>query len=176
MLPPDAGAVPAPPAQPAGLHCGAFSGRESFRQLIRDALACAAQEGWPELILSDASFEDWPLNERATAEALQAWARSGRRMTLLARRWDDVPRQHARFVNWRVRWGHLITAWACPSAQTLEFPSAIWSPQWVLERRDKDNFAGWCGNEARRRLLCRETLGEWIKKSTPGFPASVLGL
>lgn len=158
------------------LHSGVFSGREPFRQLVRDALACAAREGWPELILSDATFEDWPLNERATVESLGAWAQTGRRMTLLARRWDDVPRRHARFVTWRVRWAHIVTAWACPSAQVLEFPSAIWSSQWVLERRDIDNFTGVCGNEPRRRLLCRETLAEWSKKSTPGFPASVLGL
>ncbi len=176
MQAPDATPPPASVSASVILHAGAFAGREQFRQLLRDALAMAAHEGWLEIILSDATFEDWPLDERATAEALHAWAQSGRRMTLMARRWDDVPRRHARFVTWRIRWAHIINAWACPSAQALDFPSAIWSPQWVLERRDKDNFAGMCGNEPRRRLLCREMLAEWLKKSTPGFPASVLGL
>jgi hypothetical protein len=58
---------------------GRFEGREAFRQnVVRDALACAAREGWRELILSDADFHDWPLGERAVIDSLGAWARSGR--------------------------------------------------------------------------------------------------
>ena len=52
-------------AAAAPLPSGRFEGREAFRQLVRDGLARAAQEGWRELILSDASFEEWPLGERA---------------------------------------------------------------------------------------------------------------
>ena len=51
--------------------------------------------------LSDANFHDWPLGERAVVESLQAWARSGRRMTLRARTYDEVICRHARFVRWR---------------------------------------------------------------------------
>ncbi len=50
---------------------GRFEGREAFQKLVRDALACAAQEGWRELIVSDANFHDWPLGERAVVESLQ---------------------------------------------------------------------------------------------------------
>jgi peptidyl-tRNA hydrolase len=81
------------------------------------------------LILSDASFLDWPLGERAVAESLQAWSRPGRRkVILLARRYDEVMRRHARFVKWRQTWSHIIEARGCPSADELEFPSVIWSP------------------------------------------------
>ena len=55
---------------PVTLPEGRFEGRVAFQQLVRDALACAAQEGWNEIILSDASFEDWPLGERAVVESL----------------------------------------------------------------------------------------------------------
>lgn len=153
-----------------------FEGRDEFRQLVRDALACAARDGWREIILSDANFEDWPLGERAVAESLQAWSSGGRRITLLARRWDGVVRQHARFVQWRGRWSHVITALACPSADPLELPSAIWSPAWVLERRDIERCNGYCGSEPERRLLLRERLNEWLLKATPSFPATTLGL
>ena len=37
---------------------GRFEGIESFRQLVRDALATAAREGWKEIVLADASFAD----------------------------------------------------------------------------------------------------------------------
>ena len=42
----------------AALPAGRFEGRNDFQQLVRDALACAAREGWREIILSDATFED----------------------------------------------------------------------------------------------------------------------
>lgn len=153
-----------------------FEGRKAFTQLVRDALACAAREGWREIVLSDAGFADWPLGERAVADALQAWSRTGRRMVLLAKRYDQVVRQHARFVQWRGKWSHIITATACPSADALDLPSAIWSPAWVLERRDLERSTGYCGSEPERRVALRESLNEWLQKSTPAFPASTLGL
>jgi hypothetical protein len=159
-----------------GLPSGRFEGREAFRQLVRDALATAAREGWREIVLSDASFADWPLGERAVAESLQAWSRTGRSMVLLAKNYDGVRRQHARFVQWRVTWSHIVSASACPAADPLELPSAIWSPGWVLERRDIERCNGYCGSEPERRLGLREVLNEWMQKSTPSFASTTLGL
>lgn len=164
------------PAGDAPLPSRRFEGREEFRQLVRDALACAAREGWREIILSDPDFDDWPLGERAVAESLQAWAGAGRRMVLLARNYDAVLRRHARFVQWRRHWSHIVTAAACANADRLDLPSALWSPVWVLERRDLDRSNGFCGSEADRRVLLRETLNEWLQRSTPAFPATTLGL
>lgn len=163
-------------AVPPGLHAGRFEGRDAFQQLIRDALAAAAREGWRELILCDANFEEWPLGERAVAQSLQDWSQSGRKCILLARKWDDVIRRHARFVTWRKTWSHIIDARACPSADPLDLPSAIWSPAWVMERRDLERSVGYCGPEADRRLALRESLNEWLARSSPSFPAVTLGL
>ncbi len=144
---------------------------------IRDALATAAREGWREIILSDANFHDWPLGERAVVESLQAWAHSGRRMTLLARTYDEVIRRHARFVRWRGTWDHILTCRASPVADSLDIPSAIWSPEWVLHRLDPDRCVGVTGSEPERRVFLHEVLGEWVRsKSTPGFPSTTLGL
>jgi len=167
--------APESPA-PVELPSGRFEGREQFQQLVRGALAQAAREGWRELVLSDASFEDWPLGERAVAESLQAWSKTGRKCILLARKYDDVVRRHARFVTWRRTWSHIIEARACSAADPLELPSALWSPRWVLERRDLERSIGWCGGEPERRLLLRESLAEWLQKSSAAFPATTLGL
>ena len=153
-----------------------FEGREEFRQLVRDALACAAREGWREIILCDPDFEEWPLGERAVAESLQSWSRGGRKMVLLARSYDVLLRQHARFVQWRRLWSHIVTAVACPAADRLDVPSALWSPAWVLERRDIERSNGYCGSEPERRVLLRENVNEWLLKATPAFPATTLGL
>lgn len=155
---------------------GRFAGREEFRQLVRDALACAARDGWPQIILSDATFEDWPLGELAVAASLTAWARSGRKMTLLAHRYDGVIRQHARFVNWRIQWAHLLDCRRCAAVDAQSFPSAIWSPAWVLRRLDLERSTGISGVEPERRVLLHEDLQTCLRQSSPGFPAVTLGL
>jgi len=164
-----------PNAAPA-LPSGRFTGREAFRQLVRGALACAALEGWREIILSDASFEDWPLGEREVAQSLQEWSSTGRRCTLLAKHYDEVVRHHARFVNWRKTWSHIIEARGCGFADPLDLPSAIWSPGWVMQRLDPERCNGVSGSEPDRRVLLRENLQEWLQKSAPSFPAVTLGL
>ncbi len=163
-------------AAPAGLPAGRFTGRQDFQQLVRDALACAAREGWREIILCDADFQDWPLGERAVAQSLQDWSAAGRRCTLLARRWEGIALRHARFVAWRRTWAHIIEARACASADPMDLPSAIWSPGWVMQRLDIERCNGVSGSEPERRVLLRETLQEWLLKSSPSFPATTLGL
>ena len=124
--------------EPGAAVGAVLPGAIAFQQLVRDALACAAREGWREIILCDPDFGDWPLGERAVAQSLQAWSAAGRRCTLLARRYDEVVRRHARFVNWRTTWSHIVEARACASADPLELPSAIWSPGWVMQRLDPE--------------------------------------
>lgn len=167
----DDGETPGP-----GAGAGRFHGRTEFQQIVRDALARAAEDGWREIIFSDATFEDWPLGERVVSEALQAWSKSGRRFVMMATRYDDVLRRHARFVTWRRTWGHIIDCWACPGADLTDFPSAIWSPAWALVRLDPQHSAGVHTTEPSRRLQLHESLMEWQRKSSPGFPATTLGL
>jgi hypothetical protein len=87
-----------------------------------------------------------------------------------------VVRRHARFVTWRRTWSHIVEARACPSADPLELPSAIWSPAWVMQRVDPERCNGYSGREPERRVLLRESLNEWLLKSSPSFAASTLGL
>ena len=164
------------PEKSDSLPSGRFSGREAFEALVRDALACAAQEGWPQIILSDATFEDWPLHERSVAESLQAWSKTGRQMVILASRYDEVIRHHARFVSWRTTWGHIINSRVCRSIAPTDFPSAIWSPQWALHRIDPVRSVGVCGQDRERLVHLKEALDELLRNSSPGFASTTLGL
>lgn len=168
--------MPAEAGEHAPLPVGRWSGREAFVQTLRDALACAAREGWRELVISDANFEDWPLHERAVVDALHAWARPGRRFTMLATRYESVQRRQPRFASWRQTWGHLIECRLCRQADPLDFPSALWSPVWVLQRHDIERCVFVTDVDAARRVNLRQILDESIRNSSPGFPASVLGL
>jgi hypothetical protein len=162
------------PAQP--LPGGRFAGREDFARLVRDALAAAARDGWKEIILSDATFEDWPLRERALVESLQAWSAAGRRLVMLASRYDELQRHHPRFVAWRKTWDHIIDCRVWRGATGIGFPSAIWSRAWFLQRLDPQRSSGICGADPERSRQLRELLNEKIRNSSPGFPASTLGL
>ncbi len=164
--------VPDAPALPHGR----FEGRVAFKQWVRDALQCAAREGWREIVVSDANFEDWPLGERAVCDALAAWSGTGRKFVMLACNYDELVRRHARFVVWRRTWSHLIECHACTRADPLELPSAMVSPAWAMRRLDPLHCTGVGGNEPERRVQVREVLNEWLRKSAPAFPSSVLGL
>ena len=114
--------------------------------LVAEANRFPAGQVWIDLARERASM---PLL------ALSPNLMTGRRMTLLARGYDDVIRRHARFVSWRRTWAHIIEARACRQADPLELPSAVWSPGWVLQRLDPERSNGVCGDAPQRRLLLR---------------------
>lgn len=165
-----------PACLPQGLFAGPFSGRMAFAQLVRDALATATREGWRELVLCDATFEDWPLRERSVAESLYAWAKAGRKLTVLATTYEGVLRNQPRFVAWRNTWSHIVECRRCRAADPLDFPSALWSGAWVMQRLDLARSTGVSGPEASRRVRLRELLDEKLRASSPGFAATTLGL
>jgi len=158
------------------LPTGRMEGRQVFTDLVRQALALAAREGWPQLILSDANFTDWPLGERAVIESLQAWSFQGREIHFLARDFGPLRLAHPRLVAWRTTWSHRVQAHAVPSASGSELPSAIWSPGWTLERLDPVRCTLVASTDARRRTNLRERLDACWHKGSPSFAASTLGL
>lgn len=161
---------------PVQLPDGRFAGPRAFGQHIADALACAASEGWKTLLWCDFNFEDWPLNTLEVHDALNQWARPGRRLVLLAVRYDDMVRRHPRFVNWRRRWDHLLDCRLGRAAVADDFPSALVGPRWFLQRIDRQRSVHLCGQGAEQLFSLREALDQRIRESVPGFPASTLGL
>ncbi len=155
---------------------GPFTGPTAFADLIRNALLRANNEAWSEMVWSDATFEDWPLYEKTVVEGLNAWSRKGRKLTLLAHHFDAMRRLHPRFVEWRVRWDHLLECRVCKGVEASEFPSALWTPTWALRRLDLVRSTGVATTEPRMRLLLREELEQRKRQSSPGFSATLLGL
>lgn len=163
-------------AAPVVLLEGRFNGRTEFAELIRHALAVAAAQGWREVIWSDPDFADWPLGERAVAQALNDWSKSGRKLTMLAGNYDAVLRQHARFVTWRRTWSHIVECRKSEAASAGSLPSALWSPEWIFERLDIERSTGVASVNAAGRIALKERLHERLLNSSAAFPATVLGL
>ena len=155
---------------------GRLEGRQVFADLVRQALVCAAREGWTHIILSDPDFADWPLGERVVIDALQAWAGRGRHIQFMARDFGPLRQLHPRLVQWRVTWSHLVQAHACTSLVGTELPSAIWSPGWTLERLDSLRCTLVASVDARRRLALKERLDTCWSMGSPSFAATTLGL
>ena len=109
-------------------------------------------------------------------EALTAWVRRAQRLVMLAKTYDEVPRQHAQFVEWRRLWSHKIECRQCKEADASELPSALWSPVWAVQRLDRLHSNGVCGTDPGRRKALREEIDGWLARSTSGFPAYTLGL
>ncbi len=161
---------------PEALPEGRMEGREAFVGLIRAALSSAARQGWSPLVLSDADFADWPLGERAVLESLNAWATSGRQMHFLAKDFNVMRERHPRLVQWRTTWSHLVDARVCSGAAGEGLPSALWTPQWTLERLDARRCTLVASTQVSSRLALRERIDDCWQRGAPGFPASVLGL
>ena len=87
-----------------------------------------------------------------------------------------MQRIHHRFVDWRVRWDHLVECRVCKGFDEADFPSAFWTPTWAMRRLDLQRSTGVASVEPRMRMLLREELEERKRQSSPGFPASILGL
>ena len=165
-----------PPEFDAARLSGRFTNQDAFAGMVRHALQRAATEGWPEIILSDASFEGWPLGETSTIHALQAWAKPGRRLVMLAGRFDLLIRQQPRFVAWRKAWSHLVDGRLCPPSALAGLPSAIWSRHWFLSRTDLEACIGQFGVDRVRLLALHEALQSKLNVSAAGFAPTTLGL
>ena len=159
------------------LPAGSFIGLETLRARLCAGLTAAAGAGWHELILCDADFRDWRLGQREVVASLQTWMRGGaRRLTLLARSYDELPRRHARFVEWRRLWAHRIECRQCRAADAHDLPSGLWYPAWALQCINPQLGSGLCGADPAQRAGLRQQIDGWLARSTPGFPAHPPGL
>ena len=155
---------------------GKFSGHVAFSQLIRDGLQSASQQGWQQMVWCDVNFEDWPLREKVVVDALYAWAQRGRQLTMLAHSYESVVRYQPRMVAFRKSWGHIVDCRLCKQVDVAKFPSIMWSPVWAVKRTEFDSCSGFATSDVRKRVQLQEELRESQRHSSPGFPATVLGL
>lgn len=162
---------------------GPFDGPGEFADRLRHVLAGAASQGWTEVVLSDPDFADWPLGERAVVQCFQDWAARGRSLCLIAGHFGVFDRHHARFVQWRRMWDHIIQCRACTpgrggslGAGAHDVPSAVWTPHGYLHRIDSERSRGVSDVDAAGRVALRHALDDCFQKGRPAFAASVLGL
>jgi hypothetical protein len=155
-----------------------LSSRGDCLEALRQAFAQAAHVGCRELWLCDVDYVDWPLSERAVIESLSQWAYSHRKLTMLAGSFDEFARRHARWIDWRRQWSHVVECRALDDQmESSQIPTLFLGPGVVTLRIfDKLHYRGSVSHKPADAIGCRELVDDLLQHSSEAFPATTLGL
>lgn len=163
------------PASAAGTQ--AFDSRDGFQQALREAFSAVAVHGGRELWLCDSDYADWPLGERAVLESLTQWAYAHRKLVVMAASFDEIVRRHARWIDWRVQWAHIVECRTVHEDEAPEMPSLLFAPGCIAVRRlDVRLQRGRVYRDAADIARCKEWIDAITQRSSEAFPATTLGL
>lgn len=172
----------APADQRDDLFQGAPSGRidgwRDFADRLRAAVAMGTTEA-ADWRWCDTDFSRWPIGDKAVVEALQQGVLTHARthLTLLAASFDEVPRQHPRWVAWRFPWMHRVRC-----AQTLEEdasrlrPMLVWPGKVGLRLLDSTLGVGVWSTDPATLHGWQEEFDVILQRSTEAMPGTTLGL
>lgn len=154
-----------------------FESCSEFQHALREAFAEVARHGGRELWLCDRDFADWPLGERAVIESLTQWAYAHRKLVVLAASFDEVVRRHARWLDWRVHWSHIVECRTVHEDEAPQMPSLLFAPGCIGVRRlDDQIYRGRVYREDSDLARCQEWIDAIAQRSTEAFPVTTLGL
>jgi hypothetical protein len=156
----------------------AIDGRAGFIAALRWAFGTAFEQGARRIVCCDAAFADWPLDDPALLQGLTTWLkRPQRRLVLLARSYDEVPRRCPRFTAWRNDWAHAIEAWIAPEEMAADLPTVLVSDGAVcVHLIDALHWRGRAELDERRARQWCEELDVVLQRSERGFGVNTLGL
>jgi hypothetical protein len=154
-----------------------IASRLQFHDALRRAFEAAADARAMEIVLCDADFSDWPLGERTVVDALTRWAAPRRRLQLLAGSFDALARRHARWVEWRRAWSHVVECRANDEIEAAQIPSVCLVPGLMaVQLLDPVHHRGYASRDASDVQACREVIDAVSQRSMPAFPSTTLGL
>ncbi len=151
--------------------------RNEFHDALREAFGAMASTGCREAWICDDDFTDWPLNERAVVEHLAQWALPHRKLTVVARTFEEFARRHPRWVEWRRQWSHVVECRSLEEAQPGDLPPMLLAPGLVVVRLfDAIHLRGSVSHDVADAVQGRELIDAVLQRSAEAFPATILGL
>lgn len=152
--------------------------RAEFEAAVRWGVRAAIARDARRLSMLDADFAFWPLDDTALLAELTQWLhRPQRKLVLLARDYEELPRTHPRFIGWRRDWTHAIEAWALPADVQLELPTLLLDDGPVsVHLIDAVHWRGRASVDARAAHLWRENVDALLQRSESALPGHHLGL
>ena len=154
-----------------------ITSRSEFHAALHSALAEAAAVGCREIWLCDENFADWPLGERAVVESFSQWAGSHRRLTLIARSFDEVARLHSRWNEWRRQWAHIVHCRSNVELESGQMPSVLFATGLLsVSLVDPVRYRGRFSHDAADGVRCRELIDAVLQRSEEAYPVTTTGL
>lgn len=152
--------------------------RSDFEAALQWGVAQAAARRARRLTFVDPDFAIWPLDDATLIAALTGWLQlPQRKLVLLARHYEEMPRLHSRFVGWRRDWAHAVEAWALPQDVQMEVPTLLVDDGPVsVHLIDAVHWRGRASLEERAAHLWRESVDALLQRSETAFPVHHLGL
>ncbi len=151
--------------------------RSAFQEALRSALLSLRTLSCRQVFLSDLDFADWPLSDPEVIDALGQWAASHRSLTLLASHFDAFPRHHARWINWRQPWSHIVSCQVADEADVPQLLTQLFIPgQVVIRLVERSAFRGSVARGEGDLAQAEEGLASILQRSQASFPATTLGL
>ena len=156
----------------------AIDARSSWLQALRWGFGAAIGAGARRIICVDPDFAHWPLNDATLHGALGAWLRlPQRRLVLLAAHFDELRRQHPRFVVWRRDWVHAVSAFAAPEELAGSLPSRlVCDAQVSVQLFDAVHWRGRADRDPRSAHLLQVETEASLQHASPAMAVNVLGL
>jgi hypothetical protein len=150
----------------------------SWHDAVRWGLGHAQAAEARTITCIDPSFESWPLGDAELLQGLANWLRRpGRRLLMLAASYDEVPRCHPRFVQWRRDWAHAMQTLRVPAELAIDLPSLLLDDLAVsVQLIDPEHWRGRASLDKRTRWLWQEKTDVVLQRSEPAFAVTTLGL
>lgn len=175
-------AEPAPqqtvPAAAAAAAAPRIDSRAGFSAAVRWGLERAHARAARRIVCVDPDFDDWPLDDPALIETLARFVSlPQRQLVLLATRFDQVPRRHPRFVQWRRHWSHAVVAFSPTEELDAALPTLLLDDGPLVVRLiDRNHWRGRASEDAREARLLRDEIDVVLQRSGPAFAVTELGL
>ena len=154
-----------------------ITSRSEFHDALKEAFAFVADKGCREVFIGDPNFADWPLGDRAVLESLTRWALAHRKLTVLAESFDEFPRRHARWVEWRRQWAHVVECRAVAEADLGQLSGIFLAPGLITLRvLDVEHYRATLSFDPADSIRFRDGFDALLQRSEEAFPVTTLGL
>ena len=152
--------------------------RASFVAAVLWSFEVAIEQRARRIVCVDGDFATWPLDNPQLLQSLGAWLRTPqRRLVLLARAYDEVPRACPRFTAWRSNWSHAVEAWVAPSELAAELPTLLVADTVAgMQLVDAVHWRGRASTDVRSLARWNQDIDAVLQRSERGFPVNTLGL
>jgi hypothetical protein len=154
-----------------------LSGRTALLDAVRQVLVELPEQAPRRVVLLDAEFGDWPIDEPQVLEALSNWARPpGRQLVLIGLDFDSLARQRPRFGRWRRAWAHRVDAFRPGDLTGPSLPAWLLAGNVAIEWLDRLHWRGRRVAEAAALRTMDETTDAILQRCEPSWPVTTLGL